>query len=64
MVWYTVKKMLFKTFIFCSIVPSECGKYRFRDTKLNKLKKNPHGYVLSLYHEGQWAPSRLKWQGP
>ena len=40
MVWYTVKKMLVKTFIFCSKVPSECGRCLFRDPK---FKTSPVG---------------------
>ena len=41
MVWYTVKKMLFKTFIFCSKVPSECVKCSFRDPR--KIKNISRG---------------------
>ena len=43
MVWYTVKKMLFKTFIFCSKVPSECVKCSFRDPR--KIKTFPGGHA-------------------
>ena len=69
MVRYAVKKMLFKTSIFCSKVPSECGKYRFRDPKFKTFQGDhapgpSYGNMLSLYREGPWAPSCLKWQGP
>ena len=41
----------------------------FQGFKIQKISRDhapgsPYGNVLSLYRQGPWAPSRLKWQGP
>ena len=66
MVRYTVKKCYLRPLYFAQKYPQNTGNAvsETQNSNLQGVMDPPYGNVSSLYREGPWAPSCLKWQGP